>query len=160
MTCAIDPSLLKQELSVKVLDFEEEEGRLIVSQRKSRTSDMPSLKIGNVVSCIVTGLRQYGVFLEVSNGMTGLLHLSQISHDHVDDLAALFRIGQQIKAMVLEVEPFSNRLALSTKVLEKVSGDMLKNMTQVFNNAEETAKLYMARLEAATLSTNSSVSIS
>ncbi len=45
----------------------------------------------------VSGIRQYGAFMELSNGMNGLLHISQISYDRVEDVHKVFSVGQKIK---------------------------------------------------------------
>ncbi len=72
---------------MKVLDVIEEEGKLVVSQRLALAASAPALVRGSLVTGTVTGLRPYGVFLEVEGGYSGLLHISQISSDRVDDVA-------------------------------------------------------------------------
>ena len=78
------------------------------------------------MSGTVTGLRQYGVFVELSGGLAGLLHISQISVDRIESLENLFTIGQKCKVMILDHDKTNNRVALSTKVLEPNPGDMLR----------------------------------
>lgn len=135
-------------MTVKVLDFSEEEGRLLVSQRKLAAANAPPLVRGAVVRAKVTGLRNYGVFLELDNGMNGLLHMSQISHERVESLEKLFRVGQEVTAMVLDVDKGAGKIALSTRALELVPGDMLRDSAQVFARASEAAASYMAAAEA------------
>ena len=52
---------------------------------------------GSVVSGTVTGLRPYGAFLELEGGMAGLLHISQISYERIDNLDQLLSVGQKCK---------------------------------------------------------------
>lgn len=144
-----DPSLVGQRINTKVLDWDEVDGRLIVSQRKALSSKMPQIQRGEVVAAKVSGLRQYGVFLELENGAIGLLHLSQISYDRVDNLEKIFHIGQQVKALVIDVEPGSGKIGLSTRALELVPGDMLRNADAVFRNAEENARIFLSKQEIA-----------
>lgn len=126
----------------------EEEGKIVVSQRKAKADAQTNdLKRYQVVAGTVTGLRNYGVFLELEGGMSGLLHISQISYDRVDNLEGVFTIGQPVKVMVIEHDKMNNRVALSTKTLEPNPGDMLKDMKSVFDQAEESAKKYIARME-------------
>ena len=106
------------------------------------------LNRGEVVAGTVTGLRQYGAFLELDGGVAGLLHISQISYDRIDNLESLFTIGQRCKVMILEHDKANGRVALSTKTLEPSPGDMLKDMQNVFEQAESTAKKYHERVEA------------
>lgn len=87
--CSIDlndESLIGTTLSVKVLDADDEEGRLIVSQRMNAAAaseSAQSLQRGQVLLATVTGLRQYGVFLELEGGATGLLHVSQVNYENL-----------------------------------------------------------------------------
>lgn len=143
-----DESLTGQKLPVKVLDWDEDDGRLIVSQRKTVAGEVPALQRGAVLRATVSGLRNYGAFLELDNGMTGLLHLSQISYDRVENLEKVFVVGQEIKTMVLDVDQFSGKIALSTRALEVNPGDMLRDPSLVFSHAEETAAAYIARQES------------
>lgn len=136
-------------MQVKVLDVVEQEGKLVVSQKRTLFESLPDFKRGIVIKGTVTGLRDYGVFLELEGGMAGLLHISQISYDRVDkSLDKFFSIGQEIKVMVLDYDKATGKVALSTKALEANPGDMLKDMQTVFANAEETALRYNERMES------------
>lgn len=144
-----DESLVGTYLKVKFLDANEEEGKLVVSQRRALLeAQVTDLKRGSVVSGTVTGLRNYGVFLELEGGLAGLLHISQISVDRIESLENLFTIGQKCKVMILDHDKANNRVALSTKTLEANPGDMLRDMSAVFANAEESARKYQERLES------------
>eukprot|EP01033_Poteriospumella_lacustris_P013256 gene13256-9497_t len=145
---ALDASSVGANVTVKVLDFSEEEGRLLVSQRKLAAANAPPLVRGAVVRAKVTGLRNYGVFLELDHGMNGLLHLSQISHERVESLEKLFRVGQEVTAMVLDVDKGAGKIALSTRALELVPGDMLRDPAQVYARASEAAAAHMATAES------------
>merc|ERR1712151_276945 len=80
--------------------------------------------------------------------MRGLLHISQISCDHIADVATVLPQGSEIKCMVISQDKSKGRIALSTKTLEAEPGDILKDRQKVFDNAEDTAAKYQARLEA------------
>lgn len=83
---------------MKFLDVNEDEGKLVVSQKRATAGANPSdLKRGEVIAGTITGLRPYGAFLELEGGCAGLLHISQISYDRIDNLEALFTIGQKCK---------------------------------------------------------------
>lgn len=90
----------------------------------------------------VTGARNYGVFVELSDGSTGLLHISQISNERVENVESLFAQGQELKVLVLSFDRLNNRVAVSTKVLEAKPGDMLRDMASVFVTAEEMGKAW------------------
>lgn len=137
--------LVGKSIDVKFLDVNPEEGKVVVSQRLA--TPQIQLQSGQVVEGTVTGLRKYGVFLEITGGYAGLLHISQISYDRVTDLEKLFSIGQKAKVMVMEHDESSGRVALSTKTLERTPGEMFKDMDAVFANAEATAKAFQEKAE-------------
>jgi len=141
-----DESIVGQTIKVKFLDVVEDEGKLVVSQKRASTPF--ELVRGSVVSGTITGLRAYGAFMELAGGANGLLHISQISGERVDSLETLFTVGQKVKVMILDHDKINGRVALSTRALEVTSGDMLKDMESVFAKAEETAKKYHESIEA------------
>lgn len=139
------------------MDANEDEGKLVVSQKLALSgTNNTDLKKGEVIAGTITGLRPYGAFLELEGGLAGLLHISQISYDRIENLESLFSIGQKCKVMILDYDRVNNRVALSTKNLEANPGDMLKDMNSVFENAEETAKKYQARVESERLAREAS----
>ena len=62
---------------------------------------MESMSRGDVVTGMVKLLKPYGAFVEV-NGMSGLLHISQVSYDRVEDLSLVVQPGQKIKCMIVD----------------------------------------------------------
>jgi len=80
-----------------------------------------ALREGAVVSGIVTSVRDFGVFVDIG-GIDGLIHVSEIAHAHVDDPAAVLRVGQRVDAKVVKVEPGTasspGRIGLSLRALE------------------------------------------
>lgn len=144
-----DASIIGQTLKVKFLDVIENEGKLVISQRRALAEfQTANFKKGDVVAGTITGLRNYGAFLELEGGMAGLLHISQISYDRIDNLENLFKIGQKCKVMIIEHDKSQGRVALSTKTLEANPGDMTRDMETVFANAEDTAAKFQERMEA------------
>jgi len=127
---------------------DENEGKLVVSQKRASNDLKPDLKRGEVVEATVTGLRAYGVFLEVEGGISGLLHISQISSERIDNLEKFFSVGQKLRVMVIDHDRQSGRVALATKPLEQAPGEMLRDSAGVFERAVETAKKYHERVEA------------
>jgi len=143
-----DASLIGQTLKVKFLDVNEDEGKLVVSQRRAiAETQTADFKKGDVIGGTITGLRPYGAFLELDGGTAGLLHISQISYSRIDSLESLFTIGQRCKVMILDHDKANGRVALSTKTLEASPGDMLRDMEGVFTNAEENARKFHERME-------------
>merc|ERR1719387_2594267 len=137
-----------QKMKLKFLDVDKDSTRLVVSHRKAIVdSQINDLSVGSVLKGIVTAVKPYGAFVDVG-GMSGLLHISQISCDHISDVASVLPVGASIKCMVISQDKGKGRVALSTKTLEAEAGDMIKDQAKVFEHAEATAAKYQERIEA------------
>jgi len=140
--------MIGSRLSLKFLEVNQEAGKLVVSNRKALVEQqMSDLSRGDIVQGMVKALKPYGAFVEVG-GMSGLLHISQISYDRIEDLEKVLQPGMQVKCMIIDHDKVNGRIALSTKTLEPEPGDMLKDPSTVFEKAEETAQKYHERMEA------------
>jgi len=140
--------LVGKTLSIKFLDVDKEGNRLVASHKKAVVdSTIVDLTIGAVVKGYVTAVKPYGAFIDVG-GISGLLHISQISCDHIADVSAVLPQGAAIKCMVISQDKGKGRIALSTKTLEAEPGDMIKDREKVFEFAEETAGKYQERIAA------------
>lgn len=139
--------LVGMELPLKFIQVDQDEKKLVVSHRlAAAASRMTSLETGTVVSGTVRSVKPYGAFVDIG-GVSGLLHISQISHDHVKDIEAVLSPGMEVKAYVMNQDKDKGRISLSTKVLEAEPGDMMTDPAAVFAVAEDTAARYLARVE-------------
>jgi len=140
--------LVGQTLPLKFLEVNQENNKLVVSNRRAIVEQqMSELSRGDVIQGMVKALKPYGAFVEVG-GMSGLLHISQISYDRIDNLENVFQPGDKVKCMIIDHDKVNGRIALSTKTLEPQPGDMLKDAARVFEMAEDTAAAYHARMES------------
>ncbi len=73
------------------------------------------LKPGMTLDGVITNITRFGAFVNIGLSVEGMVHVSQISNDFVEDPAQIVRIGEQVKARVLEVVPEKQRIALSLK---------------------------------------------
>jgi len=71
-----------------------------------------------------------------------LLHISEISHDHIDTPHSVFNVNDEVKVMIIDLDAERGRISLSTKQLEPDPGDMVKNPQVVYDKAEEMAAKY------------------
>ncbi|HIK37995.1 MAG: 30S ribosomal protein S1 [Geminocystis sp.] len=149
--------LVGQELPLKFLEVDEERNRLVLSHRRALVErKMNGLEVGQVVVGTVRGIKPYGAFIDIG-GVSGLLHISEISHEHIETPQAVFNVNDEVKVMIIDLDAERGRISLSTKQLEPEPGDMLRNRQLVFEKAEEMAKkwkekqLAAAEGEAATL---------
>lgn len=73
----------------------------------------------DIVTCTVTGIEEYGIFVKLDDNCTGLIHISEISKYFVKEIDEYAKIEDILTAKVIEVEEDKNRLKLSLKALEK-----------------------------------------
>ncbi|KAI4338573.1 hypothetical protein MLD38_023616 [Melastoma candidum] len=140
--------LLGKELPLKFVEVDEEQSRLVLSNRKAMADSQAQLGIGSVVVGTVQSLKPYGAFIDIG-GINGLLHVSQISHDRVTDIATVLQPGDSLKVMILSHDRERGRVSLSTKKLEPTPGDMIRNPKLVFEKAEEMAQTFRQRIAQA-----------
>jgi small subunit ribosomal protein S1 len=123
-------ALVGKTLSLKFLDVSQEDNKLVVSNRRAVLEhSMESIENNTVYDGTVTGVKPYGAFVDIL-GISGLLHISQISYDRVENIEATLTAGMEIKCMVIDHDKVAGRITLSTKVLEAEPGDMLRDPTQ------------------------------
>ncbi len=143
-------SLVGQTLTANFLQVEEENNKLVLSQRKlARAQAMSKIETGALLEGKVVKIQPYGAFISLS-GVTGLLHIKQISNNPVASLSTLLTVGQTIKVYVAEVDEYQNRISLSTKVFESYPGEILEQFDLVMANAEERLSDWQSRAESAT----------
>ncbi|KAF8401266.1 hypothetical protein HHK36_012199 [Tetracentron sinense] len=140
--------MLEKELPLKFVEVDEEQSRLVLSNRKAMADSQAQLGIGSVVTGTVQSLKPYGAFIDIG-GINGLLHVSQISHDRVSDIATVLQPGDILKVMILSHDRERGRVSLSTKKLEPTPGDMIRNPKLVFEKAEEMAQTFRQRIAQA-----------
>ena len=73
--------------------------------------------VGNVVTGKVARMTDFGAFVELAPGVDALLHVSQISRDHVEKPADVLSIGQEIEAKIVDFDEADRKISLSMKAL-------------------------------------------
>lgn len=81
---------------------------------------MTKYKVGKVITCNVTGIEKYGIFVSLDNYYSGLIHISEISYNFVNNINDYVKIGDTIKAKVISVDEDTNHIKLSIKDFEKI----------------------------------------
>ena len=112
-----------EEVEVKILDLNEEEGRVSLSLKATTPGPWDGveqkLAKGDVVEGTVKRLTDFGAFVEVLPGIDGLVHVSQISHKRIENPKEALKVGQEVTVKVLEVNADAERVSLSIKALEE-----------------------------------------
>lgn len=113
-------ALTGQVLRVRVLDVSRKDNKLIFSEKEAVKDDMQSrfaeLKVGDEVEGVVTGVIDFGAFVNV-DGIEGLVHISEISWERVEDPREYVKTGQTIKAKIIAID--KDRLSLSIKQMQE-----------------------------------------
>jgi small subunit ribosomal protein S1 len=132
-------ALVGQNLTATFLEVNLDAKKLVLSQREAQRSVAIShLEIGQLVEGKIVGIKPFGVFVDL-NGVTGLLHIKQVSQNFIESLPTLFQTGQIVKAMITNIDEGRNRISLSTRVLENYPGEMVEKMAEVMESAEARA---------------------
>lgn len=109
-------ALANQILRVRILDVSRKENKLIFSEKEAVKDDMQArfseLKVGDEVEGVVTGVIDFGAFVNV-DGIEGLIHISEISWERVDDPRNYVKPGETVKAKIIAID--KDRLSLSLK---------------------------------------------
>ncbi len=120
--------LIGKTLKVKILEFDRDQRRLVLSERlvseadkiKEITQIMKKVKIDQEYEGAISAILPFGLFVSIKVGKTdvdGLVHISEISWDKVENLDKMFKVGDKVKIKVIGLDPKENRLALSIKQL-------------------------------------------
>ncbi len=111
--------LIGKKLSVNILDVDEEEEKIIFSEKKvyaqAKKEELNKYNEGDEVECVITGIVDFGVFVEFGKSLEGLIHISELAWQRIDHPKDLFKVGQKIKAQIIGIE--GNRVTLSSKKL-------------------------------------------
>jgi len=111
-----------QQMGLKVIEFDPERGRLVLSQRAAlagpgrRVEILTSLNPGDRVQGEVTNITRFGVFVDLG-GVEGLIHVSELSWGRVGHPSDVVECGQEIEVQIISVDREQDRVALSLKEL-------------------------------------------
>ncbi|MBD2297071.1 30S ribosomal protein S1 [Nostoc sp. FACHB-87] len=126
-------------LTAGFLEVDRNNKKLILSQRlATRSSNFSLLEIGQLVEGKITGIKPFGVFVDL-NGTSALLHIKQVSQKFIESLEKVFQVGQTIKAVIIDLDEGKGRVAISTRILENFPGEILENLDEVMASAEARA---------------------
>lgn len=136
--------IIGKRVLLQFVEVKKKINRLIVSNRKALvTLRLKQIKVGDLITGKVIAIKDYGLFVNIGN-LGVLLHISEISQVAVEriDLNSIFKVDDEIKAIIISMDLKKRRIAVSTKELELEPGDMLKNSQLVYENAETMAVRY------------------
>lgn len=137
--------LVGKKISVIMINALPKEGKLIFSEKENNPEERQEIigkyALGQELDCEVAGIVDFGVFLKIEEGLEGLVHISEIDWGLVEDPRSMFKIGDKIKAKIIEVK--EGKISLSIKALKEnpwkefegklKKGDIIKGVVIKFN---------------------------
>ena len=128
---------LLQELEVRVIDVDPAENRLVLSAReilkeqakKALEEKIANVQVGSVLEGTVETLQNYGAFVRLENGLSGLVHISQISQKRVKSPKDVLNVGDDVKVKVIGVK--DGKISLSMKALEVVEEEVVEEKVEI-----------------------------
>lgn len=125
-------SYLFKELRVRIITVDAEKKKLVLSAKEilreeeaeERNSKIASIPVGLVTEGTVETIQPYGAFIDLGNGLSGLVHISQISTKRIKHPAAVLHEGDKVKVKVIDTK--DGKISLSMKALEDVMAEEIE----------------------------------
>ena len=142
-------------LKVKVITADHENDKLVLSAReylreeadKKRAEMISNVEVGLVTEGVVESLQNYGAFVNLGNGMTGLVHISQICNQRIAHPSSVLKVGQKVKVKVTAIK--DGKLSLSMKALEEIAATEITEEKIEFESEGEATTSLAALLKKA-----------
>ena len=134
---------LNKHIQVQVIDVDKEDKKLILSAKEilrekaeeERKNKISNIQPGFVTEGTVESLQPYGAFVDLGNGVSGLVHISQICEKRIKTPAAVLHVGDEVKVKVIAVK--DGKLSLSMKALQDVAAEEIQEETVELPESEE-----------------------
>ncbi len=113
---------ISQKVEVRVLDIDRDRQRISLGLKQTQKDPWQQVfenrQVNEIVHGRVTKLVSFGAFVEIEEGVEGLIHISELAQHHVEDPSEIVRPGQEVNVKIIEIDPERRRLSLSLKRLE------------------------------------------
>lgn len=127
-------SYLLKDIEVRVIDVDQAENRLVLSAReilkekeqKEKEERIANVKIGTVLTGTVETLQNYGAFIRLPDGLSGLVHVSQISQKRIKFPKDVLSVGDEVNVKIIGVK--DGKISLSMKALEEVKEEPVEKV--------------------------------
>jgi small subunit ribosomal protein S1 len=114
-------ALVGKKMEVIMISALPKEGKLIFSEKENNPEERQEIVgkyvVGDEIECSVAGIVDFGIFLKIEEGLEGLVHISEIDWGLVEDPRSMFKIGDKVKAKIIEVK--DGKISLSVKALKE-----------------------------------------
>ena len=134
---------LNKDLQVQVITVDPEKKKLVLSAREllkekaaeERRAKISNVEVGLVTEGVVESIQPYGAFIDLGDGLSGLVHVSQISDKRIKSPDAVLKTGDKVKVKVIAIK--DGKLSLSMKALKDVSAEEVHEENIVLPETEE-----------------------
>ena len=142
------PNYINKTLKVRVITADKENEKLVLSAREylkeladaKRAEMISNVEVGLVTEGTVESLQSYGAFVNLGNGMTGLVHISQICNQRIAHPSSVLKVGQKVKVKVTAIK--DGKLSLSMKALEEIAAtEITEEKIEFESDGEATTSL-------------------
>lgn len=137
--------LVGEKISVMIISTLPKEGKLIFSEKDNNPEEKKEIlskyTVGDELECTIAGIVDFGIFLKLEDGLEGLVHISELDWGLVEDPRSMFKVGDKIKAKVIEIK--DGKVSLSVKALKEnpwteyegklKKGDIIKGVVIKYN---------------------------
>lgn len=108
-----------EKIQVKILAMNTEKGKISLGLKQNQPEPWTIIdekyQVGQIISGKVVQIKDYGAFVELEPGLDGLVHISEIAHKRVTNIADELTVGQEVEAKILEIDKDKKRISLSIK---------------------------------------------
>jgi small subunit ribosomal protein S1 len=112
-----------EEIEAVVLNIDEESNKFslgIKQLEKDPWDEIPDrYRLGDMVKGNVTNVTDFGIFLEIEKGIEGLIHISELSDERVEDIRDFTGVGDELEAKIIHLDPRERKIGLSIKAMKK-----------------------------------------
>lgn len=134
---------LNKEIQVRVITVDPEKKKLVLSAREilrekaaeARRNKISNVEIGLVTEGKVESIQPYGAFIDLGDGLSGLVHVSQISEKRIKSPDVVLKVGDTVKVKVIAIK--DGKLSLSMKALNDVAAEEIREERVVLPKSEE-----------------------
>lgn len=136
-------TFLNQTVEAKIITVDPEKKRLVLSVKEverekaqqERQAQIARIQVGDVMEGKVETITGYGAFIDLGNGISGLVHISQISQKRIKHPSAVLAVGDKVKVKVIAIK--DGKLSLSMKALDDVAAKEIEEETVELPKSEE-----------------------
>ena len=132
------------EVEAVVLSIDKENQRVSLGIKQAENDPWSDIddkfKVGDMVKGQVAKIASFGAFVNLQDDIDGLIHISQLSEDHVERVKDVLKVGDDVEARVIKVDKVERRIGLSVKAVE-YSEDQLKKESQSFETLKPSSEM-------------------